>query len=138
MGSTPARNLDKISILIVDDEVFIRKIIRQVVQRLGIHNIWEGADGDEAYDLAVRYRPNVILCDIHMKPTDGMSFLARLRLEEQVDVRRTPVVFLTSNAKEKTVLAARELDVDGYIIKPVVPKQIALHLEKCLGVHLNH
>ncbi|MCR9257066.1 MAG: response regulator [Alphaproteobacteria bacterium] len=109
----------KVKVLIIEDEVHTRSIIRQLLGRLMVRRIEEASEGKEGINKAVNFQPDIIFCDIHMEPVDGLKFLGVLRSMKSSGVARTPVIFLTADAEQETVIAAKKLDVDGYLVKPV-------------------
>jgi len=74
-----------------------------------------------------------VLCDIHMKPVNGLQFLKSLREAKIPAIAKTPVVFLTSDSQTDTVLLAKEQLVDGYLVKPVSLAQLKRKIDSVLG-----
>ena len=126
--------LENLRILVVEDEDYIRKIIGQILRRLRVGNISEAVDGDEAFKKTLMLRPDLILCDIHMEPVDGIKFLNRLRGLNQPDIANTPVVFLTSDANQENVMMARKLNVSGYLVKPVSVNDVKKQISRVLNI----
>lgn len=106
-------------VLVVDDEPFTRQLIRGLLQQLGVGSLDDAAEGEAAMASVLRRRPDLVLCDVHMRPVGGIEFLRSLRSLAIPQIARTRVVFLTADAKADTVHQARELGVDGYLVKPV-------------------
>lgn len=106
-------------VLVVDDEPFTRQLIRGLLQQLGVGSLDDAAEGEAAMASVLRRRPDLVLCDVHMRPVGGIEFLRSLRSLAIPQIARTRVVFLTADAKADTVRQARELGVDGYLVKPV-------------------
>ena len=129
----PDFNADSLVILLIEDEAHIRRIVRQILFRIGVRNVYEAADGGDGFMQVLRVKPHVVLCDIHMAPVDGITFLETLRAAKVDKVRSTPVLFLTSNAKEETIMRARDLRVNGYMVKPVSVNDVKRNLERVLG-----
>ena len=129
----PDFNADALVILLIEDEAHIRRIVRQILFRIGVRNVYEAADGGDGFMQVLRVKPHVVLCDIHMAPVDGITFLETLRAAKVDKVRSTPVLFLTSNAKEETIMRARDLRVNGYMVKPVSVNDVKRNLERVLG-----
>jgi two-component system, chemotaxis family, chemotaxis protein CheY len=129
----PDLNADALVILLIEDEAHIRRIVRQILFRIGVRNVYEAADGGDGFMQVLRVKPHVVLCDIHMAPVDGITFLETLRAAKVDKVRSTPVLFLTSNAKEETIMRARDLRVNGYMVKPVSVNDVKRNLERVLG-----
>jgi two-component system, chemotaxis family, chemotaxis protein CheY len=111
-------------VMIVDDEPFMRRTIRAMLRRVGPCVASEAGNGEEALSLLAAERPDVILCDINMAPMSGTQFLHALRRHEDAGIRATAVVMLTVSADEATVRGIAPLGIQGYLVKPVSPKQI--------------
>lgn len=122
-----------VRVLVVEDEEFTRKIIRTLLHQLGVRLYHEATDGRAGLLEVLRVRPQLVLCDIHMKPVDGLQFLKSLREAKIPAIARTPVVFLTSDSQTDTVLLAKEQSVDGYLVKPVSLAQLKRKLDSVLG-----
>lgn len=108
-----------VTVLVIEDESNTRLLIKRLLLQIGIVSVVEAADGKAGLDEAMRTRPTVILCDIHMEPVDGRVFLKTLRGLKVRELATTPVVFLTADANTDTVLFAKEHLVNGYLVKPV-------------------
>jgi len=110
---------EHVKVLIVEDEVHTRAMIRSMLRQIGIHQAMEAADGKAGLTEIARTRPTLVLCDVHMQPVDGRQFLKLVRATKVDWVKNIPVIFLTADAKPETVKLAKELQVDGYLVKPV-------------------
>jgi two-component system chemotaxis response regulator CheY len=123
-------NLDDLRILIVDDEPFMRRTIRAMLRAVGRFIVAEAGDGETALALLATHKPDVVLCDIGMEPMTGLQFVQRLRDHPQHALRDTVVVMVTMHSDAATVRNAVHLDIKGYLVKPISPKQIAdrLHI----------
>ena len=119
-------------ILIVDDERFMRSTVRVMLRTIGEFTVEEAADGAAALEALPHFKPDVILCDNSMTPMKGLDFVAKLRDHAEAALRGTPVVMLTGDAKEATLLGAAKLKVSGYLVKPVSAKQLAERLRGIL------
>jgi two-component system chemotaxis response regulator CheY len=107
-----------IKVLVIEDETHTRALIKGMLRQIGIYTILEAADGKAGLTEIARTRPTLVLCDIHMQPVDGRQFLKMVRATKAEWVRTIPVIFLTADSKPETVKLAKELQVDGYIVKP--------------------
>jgi two-component system, chemotaxis family, chemotaxis protein CheY len=108
-----------ITVLVIEDEPNTRTMIKRMLLQIGISSVADAADGKAGLNEAVRTRPTVILCDVHMEPVDGRQFLKTLRGLKMREIATTPVIFLTADANADTVLFAKEHRVNGYLVKPV-------------------
>lgn len=126
-------SLERLRVLVIEDQAYTRQIIRQTLDRLGVKNVHEAADGGEGMKQTLRTRPDIVLCDVHMQPVNGIHYLARLRAFKNAEIAATPVIFLTADAEEGTVLTGKEFGVDGYIVKPVSAAILIDHINGLLG-----
>ncbi len=126
---------EKIRILVIEDESYTRLMITGLLRQIGFQTIGEAADGDAGFRETVRTRPLVVLCDVHMAPLDGLGYLAKLRGFSNAAIAATPVVFLTADKQQETVLSAKQLKVDGYLVKPVSLQTLKQRLDGLLKFH---
>ena len=117
-------------ILIVDDEPFMRRTIRAMLRRIGCPFVAEATDGETALALINDEKPDVVLCDLAMKPMGGLEFVRRLRGGADPTLRDLPVIMLTSTADPSAVQASAKAGISGYLVKPVSPKQLADRLDR--------
>ena len=117
-----------ITILIVDDEERMRKLIKDFLKIKG-YQILEASDGEEALKLfnSNENNINLILLDVMMPKLDGWSVLRQIRQTSDV-----PIVMLTARGEEQDELFGFELGVDEYITKPFSPKILVARVEAIL------
>ncbi len=109
--------MEKIKILIVDDESRMRKLIRDLLEREG-YQILEAADGVEAMDQFYSEKDiSLIILDVMMPRMDGWQVLREIREHSKV-----PIMMLTARTEEQNELKGFELGVDEYVAKPFSPK----------------
>ena len=118
------------SVLIVDDDPSIRKLVATTLEDVGGFELVEAADGDEALELAREDAPAIVLLDIDMPGIDGFEACRRLRAEPQT--ADATVVMLTAAADEEAERAAEEAGADLFITKPFSPLEL-LRLVDDLG-----
>ena len=111
--------MKNLTILIVDDEARMRKLIKDFLVKNGF-NILEAEDGEKALEVYNKNKKhiNLILLDVMMPKIDGWTVLKKIREENKV----IPIVMLTAKAEEQDELMGFEYGVDEYISKPFSPK----------------
>lgn len=118
-------------ILIVEDESILAREISRQLKTLGYEAIGSTARGDEALELAVTLRPDLILMDIQLEgPMDGVEAARRVR--EQYGI---PVVFLSATADEPALARAKTAGPFGYIVKPLQDQKLRTAIELALNLH---
>ena len=120
--------MNNITILIVDDESRMRKLIKDFLMQKG-YSILEAADGEEALQVFEenKNKINLILLDVMMPKLDGWSVLRQIRQSSKV-----PIIMLTARGEEQDELFGFELGVDEYISKPFSPKILVARVEAIL------
>ena len=109
--------MEKIKILIVDDESRMRKLIRDFLEREG-YQILEASDGIEAMDIFYADKDiQLIILDVMMPRMDGWQVCKEVR-----EHSRVPIMMLTARTEEQNELKGFELGVDEYVAKPFSPK----------------
>ena len=125
----------KIRILVIEDEGYTRRMIVGLLRQIGFGHIDEAEEGGQGFKEVVRTRPQAVLCDVHMQPVDGLAFLSKLRGFANEVIAATPVIFLTDDKQQETVLSAKDLKVDGYLVKPVAMALLKQRLDALLKFH---
>ena len=120
--------MENTTILIVDDETRMRKLIKDFLIKNDYKTL-EAGDGEEAIDVFEENKDKIslILLDVMMPKLDGWSVLRKIRNESQV-----PVIMLTARGEEQDELFGFELGVDEYISKPFSPKILVARIEAIL------
>ncbi|OAN51254.1 hypothetical protein A6A04_16495 [Paramagnetospirillum marisnigri] len=129
-------DLKRLKVLLIDDEWFVRSTIRQILIQIGLNNIYEAGDVEAAIKETMRTQPHLVLCDIHMPGDDGLVYVAKLRKAPLPNVAAIPVVMLTSDSTEEAVTTAKNLHVDGYLVKPVSIASVKKAIERALKITL--
>ena len=117
------------SILVVDDEERMRKLIKDFLTNKGYH-ILEAEDGEKALEIYQENKSKImlILLDVMMPKLDGWSVLRQIRQEN----KELPIIMLTARGEEQDELFGFELGVDEYISKPFSPKILVARVEAIL------
>lgn len=114
-----AIDLGALKVLIIDDQEFVRTIVKKMLQQVGIGLVVEAHDGNSGVEVAERELPDVVICDVQMRPVDGFGFVKALR--GHPFGQAMPVIMLTAHTDANTVARAKELNVDAFLAKPVLP-----------------
>ncbi|HUZ29844.1 MAG TPA: response regulator [Solirubrobacteraceae bacterium] len=105
--------------LIVDDDQFIRKLIKTTLEDVSDFELHEAADGVAALDLAGRERPALVFLDVEMPRMDGIETCRRLR--EQSAHHETTIVMLTAAHGDTVERDAEAAGADLFLTKPFSP-----------------
>ena len=116
--------LETIRALVVDDNDFMRATVVTMLRDFGISDIFEARDGNDALAQVELADPGLIICDIAMKPMDGLAFVEALRGHAWPRAKEIPVIFLTVHTEPAIIKRAVKLGVEAYVVKPVQKKQL--------------
>ena len=119
--------MDKIRILVVDDESRMRKLVRDFLVKKDFE-VLEAGDGAEAIDIFFATKDiALVILDVMMPKMDGWQVCREIRAYSQV-----PIIMLTAKSDERDELLGFELGVDEYISKPFSPKILVARVEAIL------
>ncbi len=119
--------MDKIRILIADDESRMRKLVSDFLIKEG-YEVTEASDGNEALDRFYEDKGiSLIILDVMMPGVDGFEVCREIRSQSQV-----PIIMLTAKGDERDELQGFNLGVDEYISKPFSPKILVARVNALL------
>ena len=119
--------MDKLKILVVDDESRMRKLVKDFLVKKDFE-VFEAGDGAEAIDLFFSEKDiALIILDVMMPKMDGWEVCREIREHSKV-----PIIMLTARSDERDELLGFELGVDEYISKPFSPKILVARVEAIL------
>ena len=114
------------TILVVDDEARIVKLVRDYLTRAGF-DVLDARDGDTALTMARVERPDLIILDLMLPGVDGLDICRRLRQESDV-----PIIMLTARVEEADRIVGLELGADDYVTKPFSPGELVARVRATL------
>jgi len=127
MTKNQMEELKQIPILCVEDEDGIREVIVETLKYY-FDNVYEAKDGNEAYEMYLEYKPKIILSDIQMKNCDGISFVKKIRENDN----KTTIIMITAYSNEEYLMELINLNINHFILKPLNLKKLNEALLKYL------
>ena len=119
--------MEKLKILVVDDESRMRKLVRDFLVRQNF-DVVEAKDGEEALDCFYKDKSiALIILDVMMPKMNGFEVCKEIR-----ETSKVPIIMLTAKGEESSELQGFELGVDEYISKPFSPKILVARVEAIL------
>jgi two-component system chemotaxis response regulator CheY len=103
-------------VLIVDDYKTTIRIIQSMLRQIGLQNLEDAVNGEEAYAKLKARRFGLVISDWNMHPVTGFELLCKVRAEE--DLKSIPFILITAESKTENVIAAKRAGVNNYIVKP--------------------
>ncbi|MEP7030057.1 MAG: response regulator [Pseudolabrys sp.] len=120
-----AARLAATKVLVVDDEHYMRKVVRTLLMSIGVRSIYEAPDGPTGLEAIRTMRPDVVIVDWQMPGLDGASFVRMVRSPETFPLPNIPIIMLTGHGDRARVVEAVKIGVNEFLLKPVSSK--ALH-----------
>ncbi|MCE5229375.1 response regulator [bacterium] len=117
------------NVLIVDDSTTMRKILINALKSVGITDIDEACDGQQAVDATLAKQYSVVLMDWNMPNMLGIDALKRIRLAGN----QVPVIMVTTEAEKGRVIEALKAGANNYVIKPFKPEAIIAKIQEVTG-----
>jgi two-component system chemotaxis response regulator CheY len=116
--SVAGLNISKVKFLVVEDNPFMKDLLRQILRTLGVTQIIEANDGTEGYAFFNDLHPDIVLLDWHMEPMDGLDLTKLIRAKESAN-RFAPIVMITAYSEIARVTLARDAGVNELLVKPI-------------------
>jgi len=114
------------TVLIVDDEPEIVRLVRDYLERAGFAVVVAG-DGGAALHAVRRHRPDLVVLDLGLPGVDGLDVARTLRRDADV-----PIIMLTARSEEADRVAGLELGADDYVPKPFSPRELVARIRAVL------
>lgn len=119
---------DRVRVLVVDDNVHMRKLVTTILQAFGVLQISEAESGDRAWTVLRETNPDVIVLDWVMEGMSGLDLIQMIRTNPQAPNPFVPVIMLTGHTSLDHVRQARDAGVNEFIAKPVSVKTMMSRL----------
>lgn len=117
-------------ILVVEDQTDSRRIMRDLLESAG-YEVLEATSGTDGVRMALDQGPDLVIMDLQLPGIDGLEATRRIKAEE--NLRRTPVIAVTSYALSGDNERAMEAGCDSYLSKPVSPRTLLAKINAYLS-----
>jgi DNA-binding response OmpR family regulator len=111
-------------VLVVDDDYYMRKVIRSLLQANGIKTFYEASSGLEGIEAIVTLNPDVAILDWNLPDINGAEFMRIVRSPLTFPLPAMPIIMLTGQVERETVIEAVRLGVNEFLCKPVSAKTL--------------
>ena len=115
------------SILAVDDSASMRQMVNFTLRSAG-YDVVDAADGEEAYDRAMKGSFSLVLTDQNMPRLDGIGLTRKLR--DTAKFKTTPILILTTESSDQMKQAGRGAGATGWLVKPFDPAKLLEVIKK--------
>jgi DNA-binding response OmpR family regulator len=114
------------TVLVVDDEPIVRDVVVRYLERDGFRTL-TASDGDAARALIEQREPSLVVLDVMLPGTDGLSLCRWIRGRSSL-----PVILLTARGEEADRIVGLELGADDYVTKPFSPRELTARVRTVL------
>jgi len=115
----------RMRVLVVDDDAGMRTLLRAMLSGQG-HEVFEATNGQEAFEMTLEIRPEIVVLDWLMPRMDGLEFTRALRQTKAG--RSVYILLLTGVEEDEKLVEAFEAGVDDFMVKPLKPRLLAARL----------
>lgn len=119
-------------ILVVDDYATMRRIIRNLLNQVGLTDIEDAPDGVKALELLRSHKFDLIVSDWNMEPMTGLQLLKEVRADPAL--KHIKFIMVTAESKLENIIHAKEAGVDNYIVKPFNGDTLKTKLTATMGI----
>lgn len=127
-------DLESMTCLVVDDDKFSRTFIKTALYQIGVKSAKEASNAKEAIEQLNNFKVDLILLDQQMPEINGIDFVKNLKTKTLEGLDQIPVIMITVDTKEKTVLDAKNLGIKEYIVKPISPLALKKRICNVFGI----
>ena len=122
---------DKIKVMIVDDSVIIRQMIKKYLSEMNIEIVGTAGDGKSAIQLFKETQPDVVTLDITMPKVDGFTVLEEMVKENS----KSKIMVITALTDKATGMRAIKTGAKGYLSKPFTPEKLRSSFDRLISVN---
>ena len=128
-----ADQIQSLAVLVVDDNQYMRKMIRNLLVNCGIKDVYEANDGIAALDAIRTMAPDVVILDWEMPLLSGAELVRIVRSPGVFPMPDVPIIMLTAHGERSRVVEAVRLGVNEFLLKPVSSTALLARLVSILA-----
>ncbi len=112
----------KLRFLIIDDNTYMRKVLKALLHGFGAREVLEADDGAAGLEIFMTYSPDIVIVDWEMPILDGLEVTRMIRQPTTSVNPFAPVIMITGHSEKRRVVMAREAGVTEFLVKPISSK----------------
>ena len=125
--------IEALKVLVVDDELSMRKVVRAMLYSVGVRTIFEAHDGAAGLESVRQNDPNLVIVDWEMPNMDGAQFVRTVRTPGVFPRPDVPILMLSGHGDRWRVVEAARIGASDYLLKPVSAKALHDRIVAVLG-----
>lgn len=131
--SEAADVMERLRVLVVDDNVHMIKIVKTILRGFGVKDIREARDAADAFKQLKETPPDLVIVDYQMTMLDGVEFVRLVRSGDDIRDPFVPIIMLSAHSERTRILSARDAGVTEFCAKPVSPSDLWAKIASCLN-----
>jgi len=116
--------IQQLRVLVVDDNPFMRNLVRSMLTNIGVKRVFEAGDGIDGLELIRSVMPDVVVLDWEMPMLNGAELVRIVRSPGAFPVPDIPIIMLTAHGERWRILESAKLGVNEFLCKPVSAKAL--------------
>jgi CheY-like chemotaxis protein len=116
---------EKLSVLVVEDSAPMLDVTSAVLGLLGVGQVYKAKTAEDAYQIFVKDKPDIVLTDWEMEPADGLELVQWIRNNADSPKRNVPIILMTGYAATLRVANARDKGITEFLVKPFTANELA-------------
>lgn len=116
--------LERLTVLIVDDNKNMRSLLRTVLEALGVSQIIDARDGEHAIEKLQQYNIDLAIVDWVMEPMDGIALTQWVRTNPDSPDQFLPIIMLSGHTERERVVQARDTGITEFMAKPISARSL--------------
>ena len=112
-------DFSQLAVMIVDDNRMMRALLQSLLESFGVGTVIRAGNGEDGLHILANEAVDIVITDWLMSPLDGLDFVRAVRTGETSPNRLVPILMMTGLSEMWRVAAARDMGVNGFILKPL-------------------
>jgi two-component system chemotaxis response regulator CheY len=125
--------IEALKVLVVDDDHYMRKVVRTMLAAIGVKTVFEAPDGVAGLESVRQNNPDLVIVDWEMPMLDGAQFVRIVRSPGDFPMPDVPIIMLSGHGDRWRVVEAARLGAHEYLLKPVSTKSLHDRIIAILG-----
>ena len=125
--------IEALKVLVVDDDQYMRKVVRTMLNAIGVKTVYEASDGASGLDAIRQHDPDLVIVDWEMPMIDGAQFVRMVRSPGEFPMPDVPIIMLSGHGDRWRVVEAARIGAHEYLLKPVSTKSLLDRIVAIIG-----
>ena len=125
--------IEALKVLVVDDDHYMRKVVRTMLNAIGVKTVFEAPDGATGLEALRANNPDIVIVDWEMPMIDGAQFVRMVRTPGEFPVPDIPIIMLSGHGDRWRVVEAARIGAHEYLLKPVSTKALRDRIIAIIG-----